>query len=385
MRYWLMRKNERITILDFSEDGVLLKYAQEVLNNDIAPLEYKVNKNDWIKKWWSERQIPLRQGTVEEMLRRSSLIGPDEYLLSNLGLSLNDYYWICPFDEKLRWEDVNLYDNEFKENLLVKLDERAGYKRSGKTSSFTPNGSLQGQLEKTWQIKDDRRIMVKGNSDDLSCESLNEVFASLLHEKQGYDNYVSYKLIKIRNRSYAYGCVCDCFTNQDCELVTAWALLTSGKNNKSLNDYENLISIAAAYGIDETQFRRDLEYQIMTDYILSNRDRHMNNIGVLRDAKTLKLIRMAPIYDSGRSMFVRRYDLTRSQIVDGDVNSFFNKEKKLLSLVRDKSLVDVSRLPDVNDLVKLYKKEPRLSAERIKRVCEYYEQKVNEFISWQKK
>ena len=33
--------------------------------------------------------------------------------------------------------------------------------------------------------------MIKGNSDDLSCESLNEVFASLLHKKQGWPQTVA--------------------------------------------------------------------------------------------------------------------------------------------------------------------------------------------------
>lgn len=383
MRYWLMRKNDKITIFDFSEDGILLKYSQEIIDPQLAPLEYKSNKNEWLKKWWRDRCIPIEQGLVDRMLRTSHLIGPNDYLLNNLGLSLNDYYWVKPLDSDLTWEDVNLYDNDFKENLLVKTDENAGYKQRGKTSTFTPNSSLQGQLEKTWQIKNGKRVLIKGNSDNLSCESLNEVFATLLHEKQGYDNFTGYKTIKIKNRAYAYGCVSDCFTDQNAELVTAWALLTSEKSNNNRNDYENLIAIAEKYGIDANQFRSDLEYQIMTDYILSNRDRHMNNIGVLRDAKSMKLIRMAPIYDSGRSMFVRRYDLAQSEIVNYDVNSFFNKEKKLLSLVSDKSLVDADKLPDANELAKLYKKEPLLSQQRIDTVCKWYELKVAAFKKWQ--
>lgn len=42
----------------------------------------------------------------------------------------------------------------------------------------------------------------------------------------------------------------------------------------------------------------------MTDFILSGRDRHLSNISVLRNADTSKLIQPAPIYDSGKSMFV---------------------------------------------------------------------------------
>lgn len=41
----------------------------------------------------------------------------------------------------------------------------------------------------------------------------------------------------------------------------------------------------------------------MTDYLLSNTDRHMNNISVVRNPDTLEILGMAPIYDSGNSMF----------------------------------------------------------------------------------
>ena len=41
----------------------------------------------------------------------------------------------------------------------------------------------------------------------------------------------------------------------------------------------------------------------MTDYLLSNTDRHMNNISVMRNPDTLEILGFAPIYDSGNSMF----------------------------------------------------------------------------------
>ena len=194
---------------------------------------------------------------------------------------------------------------------------------------------------------------------------------------------MEYKLIKIKGKSYSYGCISECFTNQDKELVTAWALLTSEKKKNDKSDYEFLISLAGRYGVDETQFRKDLEYQIMTDYILSNRDRHMNNIGILRDAKTLQLIRMAPIFDTGRSMFVRRYGLRYEDLINYDTNSFYKKEKRLLSLVTDKTHVDATKLPDANDLAKLYSKDAHITQERIDAICRYYEIKIDAFKKWQ--
>lgn len=42
----------------------------------------------------------------------------------------------------------------------------------------------------------------------------------------------------------------------------------------------------------------------MSDFIISNVDRHLNNVGILRDADSLCFERMAPIFDSGKSLFV---------------------------------------------------------------------------------
>ena len=46
------------------------------------------------------------------------LISTGEYLLRNLGLSLTDHYWIKPIDSSLKWAEVNLFDNDFRDNII---------------------------------------------------------------------------------------------------------------------------------------------------------------------------------------------------------------------------------------------------------------------------
>ena len=79
-------------------------------------------------------------------------------------------------------------------------------------------------------------------------------------------------------------------------------------------------------GLPEQGVRGFLEYQILTDFVLTNTDRHLNNFGVLRDSRTLKFIRMAPIFDSGNSMFWDAPRLPeRSDCTEITVNSFRNE------------------------------------------------------------
>ena len=120
------------------------------------------------------------------------MVESSEFALSNLGLSLTDYYWVKPVQSSLTWEDVNLFDNDFKKNLLVRIDDAS-------PGSHTPNSTLQGQLEKSWQIRNGKRILIKGNTDVTSSESINEVFACFLHKKQRYRNY-TYPVIFMKTK-----------------------------------------------------------------------------------------------------------------------------------------------------------------------------------------
>lgn len=379
MLYWLMRKEEALLVLDIGESGSINKVSQEVRRPELLPLACRYDRQTGLKRWWNERSIPLGQGRVKEMLEEKGLVNSSEYLMRNLGLSLTDYYWIKPLHSNFTWHDVNLFDNDFRENLLVSV-------RSSSEGSFTPNSTLQGQLEKSWQIRNGKRILVKGNSNQYSAESLNEVFACLLHKQQGFENYVDYKLLRIKNKPYRYGCYSELFTDQNTELISAWSILTSKKNKGGESDYERLITFCEGNGAPPEAVRRDLDYMIMTDYILSNRDRHMDNIGVLRDAESLKVLGLAPLYDTGKSMFAGLIlPMRYADLVNGEIRSFARKEEKQLGYVSDRSLVDAALLPGVSQLAKLYQKDTALPQNRIQQVCEAYERKIDAFLKWQQK
>ena len=376
MLYWLMRKDDALLALDLGESGAINKVSGEIRHEELLPLAYRYQRQEGIRRWWNERSVPLGQGRVREMLEEKGLVSSTEYLVRNLGLSLTDYYWIKPIQSGLCWKDVNLYENDFKENLLVRIN-------SSSAGSFTPNSTLQGQLEKSWLIRNGKRILVKGNSDRYSTESMNEVFAGILHERQGFQNHVNYKLLKIKNKPYAYGCYSELFTSQKSELISAWSILTYD-HRQDQSDFERLVSFCADHGADPVEIRRDLDYMIMTDYILSNQDRHMNNIGFLRDADSLQIQSLAPLYDTGKSMFVTRHlPMKYAELVNGDIRSFAKKEMKQLEYVTDRKLVDVSKLPGTGELAKLYRKDPALPQERIDQICEAYEKKVEAFTRWQ--
>lgn len=375
MEYYIKRKDDIVTLCDIADDGTMKTYAQKMLHRELGPLLFK-KESDWIKRWWKHREPPISQGRVDQMLKRKGLIGPGEYLLKNLGLSLTDYYWICPLDSNLKWKDVNLFENDFKENLFVEINDM-----SDPVQEYTPNSSLQGELEKSWRIINGKRMLVKGNKKEVSTESINEVIATEFHEMQGYDNFTKYSLTKIENKEYDYGCQSENFVTQDLEYVSAYAVMTTEKRPNSTSKYEHLIECAGHFGIDKEQFRTDLEYQILSDYILSNRDRHMNNIGILRNAENLEFVCMAPIYDTGKSMFVHMLVPDEDEFDELEINSFVTDEKKIIKYVRDKNLIDTDKILPVERVRELYLQDRKMDIKRIDKVCKAYELKIKKFKS----
>ena len=51
MDYLLMRKNESITNLFISENGIMQGYSKKFKNKELAPLMYR-KEDDWIERWW---------------------------------------------------------------------------------------------------------------------------------------------------------------------------------------------------------------------------------------------------------------------------------------------------------------------------------------------
>lgn len=249
---------------------------------------------------------------------------------------------------------------------------------------FTPNCSLQGTLEKSWVIINGERGLLKGNRDNYSSESINEVIASRLHELQGFDNYTKYYLKKINGKNYDYGCFSKLFTSQHLELVLAYDIECSEKKSNDISTYEHFLNVSANHGLNKDKLQSYMDYLITTDFILSERDRHLSNIAVLRDADTLEFIKPAPIYDSGKCMFVNdSIPSTDKGLLSINTVSFMADELRMLKLVKDRSLVDVTKLPTRNFIEKIYSMDSQMDEKRIYAICDAYERKIDLFRMYQ--
>ncbi len=314
-----------------------------------------------LRKWWQRRAVPKNQGNIQRILEQLNIATPQEYLVKNLGLSLTDHYWIKPLDVELTWQDVNFFTNDFRDpvgEVQFSSDSSNLYLPE---NAYSPSSSVQGELQKRWIILNGKRCLIKGNHGSHSQESLNEVVASLLHRKQNCMPYVEYKPIK-QPESPQISCICESFTSDTLEFIPAIDVVESQKKDNATSLFEHFIAVCVQHGMSVNQARSFLEYQILTDFVLTNVDRHLNNFGILRDTNTLQWISMAPIFDSGNSMFWKNPKLPEyDDLQEIEVNSFRKKESQLLHYVQNPQILNLDLLPSQEELRHIYEKDDMIS------------------------
>ena len=382
--YYLMHKNIPVCLMEISEDGRLGNYKKNEAQIDHFPLGGRMNDIKF-HEWWKDRAIPKTRNGVRSALQKLGYASTNSALVDNLALSLSDCYWIKPRGEDLSWEDVNLFANDFVDTFgELTINRDSGIDLRGKTRFKC--AASQGELQKKWCIDaSGKRYMVKGNYGSSYQQSLNEIFASDLHRMQGFTNYTEYLLTKVdvEGGIKGIGCLSYDFCSENLECISAWELLQTIKIRQNESLYYPLKRVCLSIGISDEEFTRFMDYEIMTDYLISNTDRHMNNISIVRNPDTLEIVGFAPIYDSGNSMFynIPYAELEHLKLSSIKTHSFIAKESKLLSYVHDRNAVDLNKASLSFDI---YGKDLFERQIRIPRIKKLYEQKLMKLEAFQK-
>lgn len=293
--------------------------------------------------WWTDRSIPASRSGIREALETLKVSSTKMLLTRCYGLSLSDQYWIRPEDSGLRWEEINFFENDFSDDIG---DILFGENKKKDILNFgSPDSTSDGNLKKRWKIIDGKRCLIKGGSNPFRQQPFNEVIASEIMRRLDIP-HVPYTMIWNKNAPYS---VCEDFVNKDTELVPAWRILKFKKRDNNTSWYRHFVNCCEALGIkDVIPF---LDCMIITDYIIANEDRHLNNFGAIRNAETLEWLGMAPIYDSGSSL---GYDKMPAQMrSENDVRCkpFKNHHTEQLKLVTSFDRIDFNALSGISEYI----------------------------------
>ena len=355
MNCTLMHKNTPVVDIQIAEDiGVIIEIGT-IHNPDHLPVgtvamfgndKGKISRKT-LNDWWAGRSIPAsRDGLQDILFGLGNMLDIGNRLTSILpikcyGLSLSDQYWICPENSGLKWSDINFFENSFSkdvgEMLFGKVPEDS--EDFENLNLLSPDNTSDGWLKKKWVIINGKRMLMKGGSGFFQQEPLNELVACAIMKRLGID-HIPYTLTFEGDTPYS---LCETFITPKTELVPAWRILKTRKRNNQDSHYTHLLRCAEDLGIPNIE--PALEKMLVLDYIIANTDRHYNNFGFIRNVETLEWHGMAPIYDSGTSLW---HD-TRVGANPIKSKPFRATHDEQIKLVRDFSWFDASTLTGIGD------------------------------------
>jgi len=264
-------------------------------NRTFSPLNLKL-ENSSLLSWIKSRTIPKNREFVYKILRELNLNFDDIEGIVNISksLSLNDCYWIVQEDFQGTFDEYNLYDNDFNKTLsLLAYTGYGSIKKQGFISSpeFTTNGMLAKAWRKNPQGKEGIYLYKSGSKGCANCgkEPYSEFYAYQIAQKMGLD-VTPYSLGKWKGEVNS---ICKLFSSKEYSFVPIYRLVTEGTWDAVLAYYQEL----------GEEYYSALIEMLIFDVLIVNSDRHFGNFGLLIDNKTNKIVKTAPIFDNGLSLF----------------------------------------------------------------------------------
>ena len=347
MQLYLMHEDNQVALFNTND----LKDMQ-LINVELLPFlpwAGSTDKRFLLRQWIKERCIQItRKGYKSDAKGQ-----PIDIAFHNLGVSLTDHYWYKPVNSNYTWSNINPFTNDFESS--PSLEAVYADAKNYRQDHFNPSATLLGNVKKKWIIDSQgNRVLLKGN--ELSTQQVfNELFACELCKRLGFKNYVTYtKQTMTTNGQEIIGSACKCMTDINTELIHAYEILLL-KHKNDVSHYQFYISYCSEHGIDIDELKYNIDMSIIVDFLMTNDDRHCANFGILRDAKTFKFLKPAPLFDTGNSMFWNMdIPLNSKELFKLNIKGFCKHELKLLKLLSRRDY-NLDNLPSASDVYDFYK------------------------------
>ena len=262
-----------------------------------------------LTRWLRHRTIPANRAYAQNFLSKNGLSENDFIGILQIckGLSLTDCYWVTYPNDQKTFSEVNLFDNRFSQVLSQIAFTGYGSSPASKFRS-SPEFTTNGMLPKAWRRKEGKVLLYKGGTSGLANtgkEPYSEFYAAQVAAAMGIP-HVTYGLSKWKGQLCS---TCELFTSKDISFIPASTLISTSKISQIIDWF------------DDHGWKNDLADMLVLDAIIRNTDRHLGNFGFLVDNHTNQLLRPAPIFDNGLSLYC--------YVMDNDLNNLSEQEKTL--------------------------------------------------------
>lgn len=293
-------------VLEFSLEDMYLK----VFDNNFLPYELKdfvkTSNPDDIKKtmkdleifkdFLSSRVLLLTRENAKVILNVTSL--PQslkmedriKIVLACKGLSMTDNFWIKEENERLSFADVNLRKNKLSDaSYEIAI---LGKHISATAKELRPDLSTTGMFPKYWRREDDSVYLYKTDKLGGKFNSAAEIEASSILKEIGAD-VIPYKE---EIKDGILFSVSKCIATDEYSLISA-----SSVKDWCIHTGKDFLSFI------KENFMAPFSNMVVSDYILSNTDRHIENWGFMVDNATNKIMSFAPLYDLNQALVADQF------------------------------------------------------------------------------
>lgn len=374
MRYTLMHKNIEVADLTIDSSTSVISAVGEVYNLAHAPVGAvssagRIDRSR-LNNWWIGRSIPASRIGIKQALETIGVDSSAKLLDKAYGLSLSDQYWVRPQNSELKWSDINFFENDFSDDVGDILFGKQ--KDSDAISLLSPDNTSDGWLQKKWKIIGGVRVLMKSGSGATQQEPYNEVIATAVCQRLGID-HTAYRLIY--QNEYPFS-LCDNFVNANTDLVSALRIYKTADKPNHISVHQHFLNCCESLGIPGME--TGVNKMIVLDYIIGNVDRHFNNFGAIRNAETLEYIGLAPIYDSGTSLWFDKPTAMINSRTKIPSKPFKRTHEEQIKLVTSFDFLDLSALDGIEDDIRqITAASVFLEESRVEAICKGLSHRVD--------
>jgi hypothetical protein len=117
------------------------------------------------------------------------------------------------------------------------------------------------------------------------------------------------------------------------------------KRDGEASPYRHYLGCCERLGIADA--RQGVDQMLTLDFLIVNTDRHYGNFGIVRDAETLQALSLAPVFDSGTSLWHNQATHLIRADADADSKPFAKRHAEQIKLVSSLDWLDMSALRGV--------------------------------------
>ena len=366
-----MYKNNKI--LNFCFVSGKLKINGVYNRKYLPPHLIKDLTSNRLSVWLNQRLISSSREDIPGKLGNLSIKSRFALSLKSNAASLSDPYWIREASQNLDWNKINFFDNPYSYNVgnvLFGIDQSI----NDNFDYRSPDSTTNGVHKKTWRRVDGVDKLYKmGRAPDYQ-EAINEVFSSRVAENfQGLD-FVDYKLANINNKICS---VCENFVTKEEEFIPAFSIYQTVKKPVTVSIYNHLINTCkdwGIYGVEEF-----INRMLVFDYLIGNTDRHMGNFGFMRNTRSLRFTRVAPLFDNGTSLLAEHLTQGIKDIETMDV--YANKDQ--IARIPNLGFIKLLEVQKLDDYLYDLCNEVQLGIGKRDKICHNFQNKVTDLFKIQ--